>query len=475
MPLYRQVYARLRQAILGGQRVPGERLPASRELARTLGVSRNVVLLAYDQLRAEGYVEGRVGAGTFVATALPDRPARPSAPDAGDMRTVATPRLSAYARRVMARYRSRPIVDGAPPRYDFRFGAVATDRHSVRIWRQLLNRHAERFLTIDTPVQGHAPLREAIADYLQRNRGMSCSTEQIMVVNGTQQALDLIARVFVDPGDRVVIEEPHYAGAREVMLAAGARLLPVPVDGDGLPTEQLPGTGARLVYITPSHQFPTGAVLPLARRLALLDWARRHGAYVIEDDYDSEFRYAGRPLESLQVLDRDGRTLHIGTFSKNLFPSLRLGFLILPAPLIEPFRATKQLADRHSAMLNQVVLAEFIAAGHFERHLRRMRNANERRRIALLRAIERELGARVEATGNHAGVHLALWLPGVDPARLDDIVRAARAREVGVYSLNPSFHGPVRRTGLLLGYERLAITAIEEGIRRLAGVLREYL
>jgi GntR family transcriptional regulator/MocR family aminotransferase len=216
-------------------------------------------------------------------------------------------------------------------------------------------------------------------------------------------------------------------------------------------------------------------VLPLARRLALLDWARRHGAYVIEDDYDSEFRYAGRPLEAVQVLDRDGRTLHIGTFSKNLFPSLRLGFLIVPAPLIEPFRATKQLADRHSAMLSQAVLAEFIAAGHFERHLRRMRNANERRRVTLLQAIERELGKRVEVTGNHAGVHLALWLPGVDPKRLDDIVRAARAHDVGVYSLNPNFFGPVDRAGLLLGYENLSLAAIEAGIRRLAGVLRGYL
>lgn len=472
MPLYRQVYARLRQAILDGDLAPGERLPASRGLAKTLSVSRNVVLLAYDQLCAEGYVEGRVGAGTFVAAALPDRP---TAPDAGGSRMVALPRLSAYARRVMSHYRKRWPVDAAPPHHDFRFGAVAPDRHSLRIWRQLLNRHAERFLTIDTPVQGHVPLREAIADYLQRNRGMHCAPEQIVVVNGTQQALDLIARVFVDPGDRVVIEEPHYAGAREVMLAAGARLLPVPVDGDGLLTEQLPETGARLVYITPSHQFPTGAVLPLARRLALLDWARRHGAYLIEDDYDSEFRYAGRPLESLQVLDRDGRTLHIGTFSKNLFPSLRLGFLIVPTPLILPFRATKQLADRHSAMLNQVVLAEFIAAGHFERHLRRMRAANERRRTALLDVLERELGSRIEVTGNHAGMHLALWLPGVDPGRLDDIIRAARAREVGVYSLNPNFFGPVRRAGLLLGYESLSIAAIEEGIRRLAGVLRGYL
>ncbi len=474
-PLYLQVYGRLRHAILGGELSPGERLPATRNLAVSLGVSRNVVLLAYDQLRAEGYVEGRVGAGTFVAAALPDPLPRQTA-GKGIVQPATPPRLSNYAQRVMARFRgqSRPPVEPAP-QDDFRFGAIADDRHSVRIWRRLLTRHADRLLTIDTPVMGFTPLREAIASYLRRNRGILCSVERIAVVNGTQQALDLIARVFIDPGDTVVIEEPHYIGAREVMLAAGARLIPCPVDGEGLNVDRLPPAGARLVYITPSHQFPTGTVLPLARRLALLDWAARCDAYVVEDDYDSEYRYSGRPLEAVQSLDREGRTLYIGTFSKNLFPALRLGYLVLPEALIEPFGATKQLADRHSAMLNQAVLADFIAAGHFERHVRRTRIANEQRRTALLNALERELGDRVEITGSHAGVHLALWLPAVDPRRLDDIIREARVVSVGVYSLNPNFYGQPDRAGLLLGYESLSADAIARAVIRLARVLRRYL
>lgn len=461
----------MRQAILGGQRVAGERLPASRNLARSLGVSRNVVLMAYDQLQAEGYVEGRVGAGTFVAATLPDRQNTPERDRAIDRQSAAAPRLSNYALRIMQRHVERS-GEVEPPRYDFRFGAVAADRHSIRIWRQLLTRHAEQVLTADSPVQGYPPLRRVITEYVRRSRGILCHPEQIIVVNGTQQALDLIARIFLDPGDRVVIEEPHYPGAREVFLAAGAELYPCPVDQDGLMVEQLPDDGARLICTTPSNQFPTGAVLPLVRRLMLLEWARRHQAYLIEDDYDSEFRYEGRPLEAVQALDREGRTLYIGTFSKHLFPALRLGFLIVPDNLIGVFRATKYLADRHSTILHQVVLADFIGEGHFERHLRRMRSANERRRTALLNALRDELGDRVGVMGNNAGVHLVVWLPEFSSAQVDDIVERARRRDVGVYSIMTMFHHPPPRAGLLLGYEALSETEIAEGVRRLADVVK---
>lgn len=469
-PFYRQVYQQLRQAILSGQLAAGERLPASRRLAASLGLSRNVVLMAYDQLQAEGYVEGRVGAGTFVTASLLDPYAEHyPVPEVGP---ALIPRLAGYAQRVMQRHVERP-TETDPPRYDFRFGAVAVDRHSVRIWRRLLTRHAERVLTEESPVQGYSPLRRVIVEYLRRSRGILCHPEQIVVVNGTQQALDLIARIFLDPGDRVVIEEPHYPGAREVFLAAGAELHPCPVDEEGLMLDRLPAEGARLICTTPANQFPTGAVLSLARRLALLEWARCQQAYLIEDDYDSEYRYEGRPLEALQALDREGRTLYIGTFSKHLFPALRLGFLIVPDKLVEVFRATKYLADRHSPILHQVVLADFIGEGHFERHLRRMRAANERRRITLVKALQRELGERIRVMGNNAGVHLVIWLPELPLARLTELVDRVRQQDVGVYPITPMFHCPPPQAGLLLGYEALSEAGIIEGVRRLAQLVRE--
>ena len=472
-PLYLQVYRSLRQAILHGELAPGSRLPATRTVASDIGVSRNVVLLAYDQLRAEGYLQGRVGAGTFVASALPDamlhtpktdNPIKPS--------SISTTTLSRYAQRAMDGKFKRNARDAEPrPRYDFRFGDVALDRSGMSDWKRLLNRHADRLFLNNNEVEGYPPLREVIADYVYRGRGISCRPAQIIVVNGTQQALDLVARVFIDLQDRVVIEEPHYAGARQVFLAAGAELIACPVDHEGLLIEQLPMNGARLAYVTPSHQFPTGAVMPLTRRLALLDWAQRFNAFVIEDDYDSEYRYEGRPVEAVQALDRSGRTIYIGTFSKILFPALRLGFLIVPEPLIEPFVAAKYLADRHTAMLNQAVLADFIAEGHFERHLRRMRTQNETRRSALLNALTEYLGDRVSVTGTNAGVHLALWLQDIKPTMLDDLIERARTVDVGIYSINPLFYQPPARAGLLLGYASLNVADIQEGIRRFARIV----
>lgn len=472
-PLYLQVYRALRQAILQGELTTGSRLPATRTLAADLGISRNVVLLAYDQLSAEGYIESRPGAGTFVARALPDALLHTAKTDSSSAPPVSSQvKLSRYAQRAIDNA-ARRLHNGGDrrPRYDFRFGDVILDRPGISDWKRLLNRHADRLFLNHNEIKGYPPLREVIADYVYRSRGINCQTEQIIVVNGTQQALDLIAKVFIDPRDRVVIEEPHYAGARQVFLAAGAELNACPVDDEGLLIESLPANGARLVYVTPSHQFPTGAVMPLNRRLALLDWAQRFKAYLIEDDYDSEYRYEGRPVEAVQALDRSGRTIYIGTFSKILFPALRLGFIIVPEPLIEPFVVAKYLADRHTAILNQAVLADFIAEGHFERHLRRMRTQNETRRSALLNALDNYLADRVSVTGTNAGVHLAVWLRDTEPAQVDDLIHRAAAVDVGIYSINPLFYQPPPRAGLLLGYASLNIREINEGIRRLAQVL----
>jgi GntR family transcriptional regulator/MocR family aminotransferase len=294
-----------------------------------------------------------------------------------------------------------------------------------------------------------------------------------MIVNGSQQALDLTARILLDPGDGVVIEEPHYLGARRAFVAAGARLLTVPVDTEGLNIATLPdaATGARLAYVTPSHQFPSGAIMSLARRLGLLAWAERVGAYIIEDDYDSEFRYAGRPVEALQGLDRSGRVIYIGTFSKVLFPSLRLGYMVLPPSLWHAFTTAKWLADRHTAHLEQEVLTDFICEGHFERHLRRSRTRNATRREALLDALATSLGRRVEVSGANAGMHLLVWLHDVAPADVETLIARAARAEVGLYSITPYYLTPPQQAGLLLGYTAMTPAAIRAGIHRIATLL----
>jgi GntR family transcriptional regulator/MocR family aminotransferase len=471
-PFYQQIYRSLRESILRGELPRGARLPATRALAQDAGVSRNTILLAYDQLRAEGYVEGRVGAGTYVAAELPDE--APSAPrrPADDSRTAALPAVSAYARR--AQILPSPVLAPAAPaiRYDFRYGLPGGGGFPHDVWRRLLARHARRF---PDEASGYADpaglprLREVIADYLRRARAVDADAGRVVIVNGSQQALDLVARTLVDPGDAVLIEEPHYLGAREVFVAAGARLLPCPVDGEGLDVGRAPDMAApaRLAYVTPSHQFPTGAVMPLARRLALLAWANRVGAYVVEDDYDSEFRYGGRPVEAVQALDTAGRVIYVGTLSKTLFPSLRLGFVVLPAPLVGPFVAVKHLSDRHTATLPQQVLADFIAEGHFERHIRRARTENARRRAVLLDTLDAVFGGRVQVQGAGTGLHLILWFRDYPADRAPAIVAAAAAAGVGVYPLNPYYLGAPPAAGLLLGYASMDEREIEAGIRRL--------
>jgi len=478
--LYQQVYRALRRSVLEGFLPPGSRLPATRALARDLGVSRNVVLLAYDQLYAEGYVEGRVGAGTFVSLELPE--ALFEAPGTQVTPTsVLVPRLTAFGRRAseldpVSRRGGMPPPD-AVLRYDFKYGEVMADGGILSIWRRLLSRCAESLDLNYAPAAGSPFLRRELAEYVRRNRGISCTSEQVVVVSGSQQALALAAHLFLEPGDRVLIEEPQYQGARQIFLAAGAEPVPGPVDAEGLCLAATPeeASSARLAYVTPSHQFPTGAVLPLARRLELLDWAERGDAYIIEDDYDSEYRYEGRPVEAVYGLDHRGRTVYVGTLSKVLFPALRLGFLVLPEPLVRPFVAAKWLADRHSPSLEQEVLARLIAEGHFERHLRRMRTLNAERRQALLAALERHLGDRVEVAGTNAGVHLLLWLRDLPADRLEDFIHAAAHRGVGLYSIAPYFIEPPERVGLLMGYASLEPEEIEAGVQQLAAVMGSFL
>ncbi len=481
--LYQQLYQSLRSAILAGQLAPGTRLPATRAMARELGISRNTVLLAYEQLLAEGYAVGQTGSGTYVASSLPDAmlttAAVPETVECAPRDVV--PRLSAYGRHAVANSPLNPPSDPSRAsglRYDFRYGLPAVEEFPHDIWRRLLARRARsaslRSLRYGSP-EGYGPLREAIADYLRRSRAVICDPEQIVVVNGSQQALDLTARVLLDPGDRVVIEEPHYQGARQVFLAAGAELLPGRVDAEGLDVAVLPegASQARLAFVTPSHQYPSGAIMSLARRLALLSWAEAADAYVLEDDYDSEYRYEGRPVEAVQGLDRNGRVIYVGTFSKVLFPALRLSYMVLPRPLVQPILSAKWLTDRHTSTLEQEMLTDFIREGHFERHLRRSRTRNAALRAVLLDALDTHLGARISISGANAGIHLLVWLHDVAPTQLDALIAAAAHVDVGLYAVTPYYMTPPSLAGLLLGYAAMTETDIRDGIERLAGVLNQ--
>ena len=465
-PLFSQVYAGLRKAILSGAVQSGGRLPSTRDLAQQLGISRTVVVLAYEQLLAEGFAVGRSGSGTYVSTDVGPSRATPSE-DSAKLRLARFGSAAAAAwPRVSFAHESKHSVP-----YDFAYGRSDLETFPFAMWRRLLLKCARRASIAELdygPASGKTALREGICAHLRRSRAVNCDPEQVIVVNGSQQALDLIARVLLQPGDRVAVENPSYQGTTEVLRAAGARLLPVPVDRNGLDPARLPAN-ARLVFVTPSHQFPTGAILPLARRLALLEWAKQSNAVIVEDDYDGEFRYEGQLLESLQGLDRGSRVIYIGTFSRTVFSALRIGYLIVPKSLVSAFAAAKWLCDRHTASLEQKTLAEFISSGMYERYLRRVRRRNAARREVLLDSIGKFLGDRVEVTGEAAGAHVVLW-----PARRmteEALIAAAASRGVGIYAISPYYLKRPPQTGVLLGYSRMTEGNIQEGIRRLGKVL----
>jgi len=479
-PLYQQVYRATRRAILSAELSPGIRVPSTRSLANDLGVSRNTVILAYDQLLAEGYIAAREGSGTFVATELPEDLTEAIRWDRRDATSDAifTPRLSAYARRLEAQSNRRTISwepRATQLRFDFRYGRPNFLDFPLDTWCRILGRRARRASARQLdygPPAGREELRNAIAEYLWRSHGVVCTPEQVVIVNGSQQALDLTARTLIDPGERVVIEEPHYPGARIAFEAAGAEIIPGPLDDDGLDIAKLADRNdARLAYLTPAHQFPTGVIMPVQRRVEVLAWADRNGALLFEDDYDSEFRYSARPVEALQGLDRAGRVIYAGTFSKLMFPALRLGYMVLPAALVQPVATAKAAIDTGCPALEQLALADFMKEGHFERHLRRSRTRNAKRREAMLDALDRYLGDRVEVSGSNAGLHILAWIKGFAARRLPALCRRAAERDVGLYPVTPYFRTPPKRAGLLLGFSSLQEKEIEEGIQRLGKLL----
>jgi GntR family transcriptional regulator/MocR family aminotransferase len=482
-PMYRQLYERLRSSILAGHLESGTRLPSTRVLASTLGVSRTTTALAYELLLLEGYLESRVGDGTRVAHLQPeqlfqgDRNAQGL--DASD--TAETP-PPAFARR------GQVLIDMPYPegfygeqarrgRSLFLVGQPDVTAFPYETWARLVARHARHSLQAVSCyqyVQGYLPLRQAIAMHIGVTRGVHCSPEQIILTTGGQGALDLVARVLLDPGDAAWVEDPGYSGARGALLAAGAQLVAVPVDEKGLDVEagrQL-CPEARLAIVTPSHQFPTGVTMSLSRRLALLEWSREAHAWIVEDDYDSEYRFSGRPLEALHGLDRAGRVLYIGTFSKVLFPSLRLGYLVAPAELLTALIATHRLLAVHLPLLEQLALADFIAEGYFARHVRRMRQLYNERRNALVDALRRELGNKLDVTVPEAGMHLAVWLPKGMSAQ----AVAQRAAASGLHILPISHFSlrPLQRDGLLLGFASASPQELRAGVQTLALALQAH-
>ena len=424
--------------------------------------------MAYEQLLAEGFVSGRIGSGTFVSQQLAKtQPMEP--PVAVDLRLS---RFGSYANKAGRNIVVPPAPAGSRLRYDFAYARSNSAVFPFDAWRRLLTRRLQR-----APVReldygsaaGSTSLREAIAGHLRRTRGMTCEASQVIIVNGSQQALDLIARVLVEPGEPIVVENPHYQGARQIFEAAGAKLIPVRVDSKGLVTSALP-VRARVAYTTPSHQFPTGVVLPLERRLELLAWASRADAVIIEDDYDGEFRYVGQPVEPLQTLDEDGRVIYVGTFSRTAFPSLRLGYMIPPVSLVPTIVAAKWLSDRHSPTLEQEAMAEFITSGAYERHLLRARRRLADRKKELLESIRDHIeGTRV--TGENAGTHIVLW----PRKRVDEeaVIAQAAALDTRIYGISEYFLNRPTGVGFMLGYATLTSKEIREGIRRL-GQIKQF-
>lgn len=459
--LLHDLQAQLRAAILDGRLKPGLKLPATRALAETLQISRNTAVAAYDLLLSEGYLVGRPGAGTYVAEALP-QPARPRPPE---LAPASDRRLAPFWREAaaMERRAADPTL-----RHDFRMGLPDLARLPFAVWRRLAAR-AMRAQS-KAPVgygesEGRLALREAIATHVSFARAVACQAEDIVVTAGAQQAFDLLARILVVPGRTVVaVEEPGYPPLRRAFAAAGASVIGVPVDGEGLIIERLPAE-ARIICVTPAHQFPLGSVLSQRRRLALLELARARGAAVIEDDYDGEFRFGGRPLDALQTLDRADSVFFVGTFSKSLFPALRLGFVVAPAWARRALVAARQLSGWHSTLPAQDTLAAFIQEGHLARHIRKMRKVYGQRREALLEALTRHCAERLEPIASQAGLHLAAWLaPGI---RLDGLLRRARELGIGVEGLDRFATGPIR-PGLSFGYGMIEAAKIEEGVRGLA-------
>jgi GntR family transcriptional regulator/MocR family aminotransferase len=451
-----EIYRQLRRAILDGRLPPGGRLPPTRELARRLSVSRTTVAVAYDRLVGEGFLTARVGAGTYVSDGL-----------AG---------VTRRAGRAGGALRPRPVWDSVEPfvfereaEFDFRPGIPDARLFPYQTWRRLLARELNPAAVgaghYADPA-GHLGLRRAIARHLGVARGVQATAEEVVVTNGTQQAVDIVARVLLAPGDRVAVEDPCYGPPRQLLQTLGARVTGVPVDDQGLVVDAIP-PGTRLVCVTPSHQFPLGMAMSLPRRMALLAWAQRHHAAIVEDDYDSEFRYGDRPIEPLQTLDASGRVIYVGSFSKTMLATLRLGFVVAPASLRDALRAAKRLSDWHTALPPQAALARFIEQGFFARHLRKMRAVYQARHQRIADTLAHRFARHLEVVPSAAGLHLTAVARTASSEELDTVLRRASAAGVELQSLSMYGVAAPAPPGLVLGYGANPTDRVDHGLDRL--------
>lgn len=453
----------------------GTRMPATRVLAQDLGVSRNTVIAAYAELANEGLIASHFGGGSYVSSLM--RTVRLEDAQTTASASCQPVRLSDFGGRLRSLDAS-PILERPELQYDFRYGLPVVGDFPFHAWSRII---ARRSTIASTSVLGYGnaagymPLRIEIAEYLRRARGIACIPDQIIVTNGSQQALDLAGRVLVNAGDRVVLEEPAYEGARQVFSALGARIVAVPVDKEGLQVSKLPARSSKIraVYVTPSHQFPTGAVLSSSRRAQLLDWARSNECYVLEDDYDGELRYDVRNIEAIKGADADDRVIYVGTMSKVLFPSMRLGYMVSPKALVETLVAAKHVCDRQTPALLQMSLADFMTQGLFSRHLLRAKRLCAHRRGALLNAVAQHLGDRVTIEGANAGIHVMMWANDRTAKEVPQLIAKAAAVGVGIYPIAPYFMHAPKRAGFLLGYASMDERMIAEGVALLATVLKE--
>jgi GntR family transcriptional regulator / MocR family aminotransferase len=466
LPAYQWLYEAVRSEILGGRLGPGARLPATRDLARQYGLARGTIVNAFDQLASEGYVEGSVGSGTYVSKVLPEQllhVASKQAEKPATHRKLPTV-ISNYGLRakLFGGYENRPTRA-------FRANLPALDLFPTALWTKIatrcLRRISKRNLMGCDPL-GYGPLRHAVAEYLGRSRGVRCVPEQVAIVSGVQEALDLTARLLLDPGDLACIENPGYPGAVLAFQALGAKISAVGIDNAGIAIPQIPPRGVRLIYVTPGHQFPLGITMSLGRRLQLLEWAWKSGAVIFEDDYDSEYRYSGRPIPSLQGLDNHGVVLYASSFSKVLFPALRMGYIVIPFNLVNRFEAALSLSVRHAPLLEQLVVSDFITEGHFGRHLRRMREVYAERLSVLLGEADLRLAGLLEISSVAAGLQTVGWL--ADGVNAESAATAAADRNVDVTPLDRYSQGKVTPEGLQLGFAASDVKEIRRGVAELA-------
>jgi len=473
-PLHRQIYDGFREGILRRRLRPGQQVPSSRALASELGLSRIPILSAYSQLLAEGYLESRSGAGTFVSTSLPEQLLSIEYRGNGaSSKSTSGPRRLSNRSAILPRFNPAPWLFGWGA---FAVSQLALDHFPFRIWSSLMTRHCRKIrissLHFSDPA-GSLEFRKTIANYLRTARAVNCEPEQILIVNGSQQALEISARALLDRGDRVWMEEPGYALARQVLQMAGCELVPVPVDEEGMNVNA--GTKlcrkARVAFVTPSHQFPLGVTMSASRRLQLLDWAQSTGSWIMEDDYDSEYRYETMPIASLQGIDRHSRVIYIGTFSKTLFPSLRLGYMVVPPDLVDRFVAVRHAMDIYPPHLYQGVLTDFIREGHFARHIRRTRVLYQERRNTLMDALRDQFGQRVQLLGGEAGLHLVAKLPkGIKDKQV--ALHAAKQR-LWLWPLSPHYLREAQQ-GFVLGFGSTSPRDIPTAARKLRLLLSHF-